>query len=264
MIAKQAHRDADRRELARLALACMDLTSLNDGDTASDIERLCERAVGAPQRGTAAAICVWPRWAALARERLPRTIAVAAVANFPGGDGDVGSVAREVRGIVNSGADEVDLVLPWRRLLEGDEAGVTTLLAVARAAAEGAVLKVILESGELREPALIARAAQLALDAGADFLKTSTGKTRVGATPQAARVMVEAIAAWPARRVGFKPSGGLRTLDDVATYMALVRAQLGTTAVQPARFRLGASSLLGELECELGLEPATLQPDVDY
>jgi deoxyribose-phosphate aldolase len=115
-------------------------------------------------------------------------------------------------------------------------------------------LKVILETGELRDAALIGRACALALDAGADFLKTSTGKTPVSATPDAARVLLGAIATDAAAcgHVGFKPSGGIRTVADAALYIALTRDALGAEAVTPQRFRIGASGLLNDIEAVLG------------
>jgi deoxyribose-phosphate aldolase len=233
--------------MARLALACLDLTSLNDADTPADIERLCERAQG--RFGAAAAVCVWPRFAALARSRLPASIAVAAVANFPDGSSDIDRALRDVAAIVDAGAQEVDVVMPWH-----EPARAPALLAAVRRACEGRVLKVILETGELREPARIREAAHIALDAGADFLKTSTGKTPVGATPAAARELLQAIADDPAARgrVGFKASGGVRTVADAAVYAGLVRERLGDAALVPARFRIGASGLLADIEAVLG------------
>jgi deoxyribose-phosphate aldolase len=122
-----------------------------------------------------------------------------------------------------------------------------------RQACPGLVLKVILETGELVDGELITRAARLSLDAGADFLKTSTGKTKTSATPLAARRMLDCIAADPqaAARVGFKPSGGIRSVADARVYMDLHVATLGTAALTPARFRLGASSLLDDIEALL-------------
>ena len=236
---------------ARIALACLDLTSLNDADCEADVAALCARAQG--PCGPVAAVCVWPRFAGLARSLLPAHIAVAAVANFPDGSAAVDRALRETDTIVRAGAQEVDLVLPWKSLLAGDEAAVTRLLRAARGACAGQTLKVILESGELRSSALIAHAARLALDAGADFIKTSTGKTAVSATPEAARTMLGAIAAHPqaAQRAGFKASGGIRNVVEAGTYMALVRSLLGPQALTSARFRIGASSLLNDLEAVL-------------
>lgn len=241
----------DKQQAARLALACLDLTSLNDGDTDADVIKLCARAHGS--HGTTAAVCVWPRFAALARREAPNGIAVAAVANFPDGSADIARAVRDTREIVDAGAQEVDVVLPFARLMQGDERSVAGLLAAVRAACDGLVLKVIIESGVLASDALIARAAQLGLEAGADFLKTSTGKTPVSATPEAATVMLNAIAADPRHaHVGFKASGGIRTVADATVYFGLVEQILGASALSPKRFRLGASGLLNDIEAVLG------------
>ncbi len=237
---------AQAQATARIALACLDLTSLNDTDTPADIEKLCAKAQG--PHGPTAAVCVWPRFAALARSLLPPGIAVAAVANFPDGSIDVQRAVRDTGQIVQSGAQEVDVVMPYR-----DLPAAPTLLAAVRRACGSLRLKVILETGELQDPALIQRACRIALDAGADFLKTSTGKTARSATPEAAVLLLEAIAADPGARdrVGFKPAGGVRTVADAAVYIALTRAHLGPTAVTPARFRIGASGLLSDIEAVL-------------
>ena len=237
--------DRDLQTTARLALACLDLTSLNDADTEADVVRLCARAQG--PFGPVAAVCVWPRFAALARRELPAGIAVAAVANFPHGSADIASAVSDTRAIVDAGAQEIDVVLPFARLRQGDERVVAELLQAVRAACRGLLLKVILETGVLVDDALIARAATLSLDAGADFLKTSTGKTPVSATPQAARV-------------GFKASGGIRSVADAALYLDLCEQALGRDALRAARFRIGASSLLNDIEAVLGGAPSAPPP----
>lgn len=239
-------------DVARLALACLDLTSLNDGDDEAAIAALCARAHG--PHGTVAAVCVWPRLARFARSHVPASVAVAAVANFPDGGTDLQRAEREIGEIVHAGAQEVDLVLPWRALQAGDDSAAAALLRLARRASEGLRLKVILESGELREPSLIARASKLALAEGADFLKTSTGKTPTGARPEAAAVMLRAIAAdaRAAGHAGFKASGGVRTVADAAVYADAVEAALGPPALTPARFRIGASGLLDDIARVLG------------
>lgn len=241
----------DLKSTARLALACLDLTSLNDNDTEAEVARLCERAQG--PHGPVAAVCVWPRFAALARRSLPAHIGVAAVANFPDGSADIARAVRDTGEIVQSGAQDVDVVLPYARLQQGDELAVSQLLSAVRKACPGLTLKVILETGVLADEALIARASQLSLEAGADFLKTSTGKTPVSATPQAARVMLRCIAgdAAAAGRVGFKPSGGIRTVAEAAVYIELCKEALGAEALQARRFRIGASSLLNDIEAVL-------------
>ena len=246
-----------RAELARVALACLDLTSLNETDTEVQVAALCERAAG--PHGPVAAVCVWPQLARFARDNAVATIAVAAVANFPDGSTDIERAVRDTGEIVQAGAQEVDMVLPYRALLAGDEKVCTALLQAVRRASEGLLLKVILETGELREPALMRRAAHLALDAGADFLKTSTGKTPVSATPHAAETLLRIIRddASPGSPVGFKASGGVRTVAEAAVYIGLVESVLGASALAPARFRIGASSLLADIEAVLsGSAPA--------
>jgi len=237
---------------ARTALACLDLTRLGDGDadTEADIEALALRARG--PFGPPAALCVWPRLAACARRHALPGVAIAAVANFPHGGTDVEAAVRDTAAIVAAGAQEVDVVLPWRALQAGDHRGPAALLAAVRRTCDGLRLKVILETGDLADDALIRRAAALALAEGADFLKTSTGKTGTGATPAAARAMLETIASTTGSAAGFKASGGVRTVADAAVYIALVREILGAAAVGPQRCRIGASGLLDDIEAVLG------------
>ena len=220
---------------ARTALACLDLTSLNDADTADDIERLCRRAQG--PCGPVAAVCVWPRFVAQARAALPRTIRVAGVANFPDGSPDVDRALRDAAEIAAAGGQEVDVVMPWRH-----PAQARTLLSAVRRETRGLTLKVILETGALQEPSAIRQAARTAMQCGADFLKTSTGRTPVGATVDAARLLLASLD----RGVGLKISGGIRTAEQAQTYIDLARASIGRPT--PARFRIGASSLIDDLE----------------
>jgi deoxyribose-phosphate aldolase len=252
---------SDLAAQARIALACLDLTSLNEGDDDAAIERLCAQAVGPAGRGWPAAVCVWPRFVALARARLPAAIRVAAVANFPAGDLGVDAALRDCGRIVDAGGDEVDLVLPWRALACGDAAGPAALVRAVRRACAGRTLKLIVESGELAGAALLDAACAIGLNEGADFLKTSTGKTPHGATPAAAQRMLRAIAAHPRRaQVGFKASGGIRRVADAATYIELARAILGAAALTPQRLRFGASALLADIEAVLGGRPTSAAP----
>ena len=162
----------DLHAAARTALACLDLTSLNDADTDADVARLCERAQG--PCGAVAAVCVWPRFAAFARARLPAHIAVAAVANFPDGSAETVRAVRDTKTIVDGGAQEVDVVLPFTSLMAGNAKAVSQLLQAVREACTGLTLKVILETGVLADAALVAKASRVSLECGADFLKTST------------------------------------------------------------------------------------------
>lgn len=255
----------DPTDAARLALACLDLTSLNEGDDDSAIDALCAKAVGAPGRGAVAAVCVWPRFVARARAALPLSIRVAAVANFPAGDLDLGLALGDAQAVLAAGGDEVDLVLPWRALRGGRHSDAAGLVRAVRDACVGKTLKLIIESGEL-DVAEIDRACAIGLDAGVDMLKTSTGKTAHGASPEAARRMLAAIAAHPrAAQVGFKASGGVRSVADALGYARLLRQALGQAALGPARLRFGASGLLADIEARLGLGAAAPHlPDARY
>ncbi len=228
------------KDVAALALACLDLTSLNDGDTDADIVALCARAQG--PHGPTAAVCVWPRFVALAKARLPAAVRVAAVANFPDGSTSIERAVTDTRAIVEAGGDEVDVVMPYR-----DFAAAPALLAAVRAACDGRTLKVILETGEIADEDRIREACRIALAAGADFLKTSTGKVKVNATPESARLLLEAVRGTSA---GFKAAGGVRTVADAAVYIELARQHLGS--VGPHNFRIGASGLLADIEAVLG------------
>lgn len=240
----------DLKAAARTALACLDLTSLNDGDTAADIEALCRRAQTA--YGLVAAVCVWPRFVAQARAALPPEIKVAAVANFPDGALDVARALADVAEIAQSGGDEVDVVLPYRALLADQSTEVGEFLSEVRFASRPLTLKVIIESGELGAADRIAQATRLALAAGADFVKTSTGKTKIGATPEAAAVMLKEIKASGLSSAGFKASGGVRSVVDAAGFIAQAEAALGADALNPQRLRFGASGLLTDIEAVLG------------
>ncbi|MFD2197303.1 deoxyribose-phosphate aldolase, partial [Halomonas beimenensis] len=219
----------DIERAARQALSLMDLTSLNDDDTDASIEALCQRAK--TPVGTPAAVCVYPRFIvparrALTAHRLNGTVKIATVTNFPHGHDDVMAAARETREAVASGADEVDVVFPYRALMAGDEAVGRELVEMCKAACGDATLKVILETGELEDPALIRRAAELAVEGGADFLKTSTGKVAVNATLEAAETLLEVIRD-SGRDVGFKAAGGVRTAEDAQAYLQLAERVMG-------------------------------------
>ncbi len=241
-------------EVARRALACLDLTELGDACSADDVAALCARAE--TPHGAVAAVCVWPRFIAAARAALGAApVRIATVVNFPMGGEQVQAVAAETSAALAAGAHEIDLVLPYRAFAEGRADAAARMVDAVRDACGDATLKVILETGMLQEPALIRRAADLAIIEGADFVKTSTGKVQVGATPGAAVAMLAAIRA-AGRPVGLKPSGGVRSLADARTYLELADAAMGECWAGPGTFRLGASSLLGALLTTLGEAPA--------
>jgi deoxyribose-phosphate aldolase len=154
--------------------------------------------------------------------------------------------ASEVELVAGLGAHEIDLVMPYRAFAEGRADSAARMIRTVRVAARSRIVKVILETGMLREPGLIRRAADLAISEGADFVKTSTGKVEVNATPEAVVQLLEAARA-SGRRVGVKPSGGIRTLADARTYLELADAIMGPDWASPATFRFGASGLLDVL-----------------
>ena len=235
------------------ALGLIDLTSLNDADTHGVIQQLARDAV--TPLGKVAALCVYPRFIGTAKVALGDQgagIRVATVANFPhGGEGAEGA-AREVAAAVQMGADEVDVVFPWRALQRGKEQPGRDLVAACRAAVGDRLLKVIIESGCLETPQLIRSASDIAIEGGAHFLKTSTGKVAVNATLQAAEIMLQAIRD-SGRLVGFKAAGGIRTAADARAYLELAQRIMGVAWVQPANFRFGASGLLQDLLREAGM-----------
>lgn len=258
----------DPQQLAALAVSLLDLTSLNDNDTEADIKALCKQAVFNGSQGTrhaVAALCIFPRFIPLARKTLDDLgfyqVKLATVANFPHGRDDIDAAVKETRACVAYGADEVDVVMPYQAFKAGNEDTAFRLIAACKAACgQHAQLKVILETGELEGNDNVRRASELAIRAGADFIKTSTGKVAVNATPEAALTMLQAIASernavqaeqqtgTVLRRVGFKPAGGVKTLDDVSTYFKLVEETVGAEQLTPAHFRFGASSLLSTLK----------------
>ena len=242
-------------QAALLALHCLDLTSLKEDDNEASITALAARAATA--HGAPAALCVYPAWVPTARRALDArglgTVRIATVVNFPRGEASAEAVVAEVAEALALGADEIDVVFPWRALQAGDAQAGAALLAQVRGACDagpkgpGQVpLKVILETGELQDAALIATASRTALAAGADFLKTSTGKTSHHASPEAVAVMLAAIEA-DGRRAGLKVSGGVGRIEDVQVYLALAAATYGAQGLGPRTLRFGASSLLPAL-----------------
>lgn len=238
---------------ARRAIALLDLTSLNDADDDAAALTLCRRAV--TPFGPVAAVCLWPRFVGLARGALAGTgVKIATVVNFPHGEDAPDRIAAATRAAVADGADEIDVVAPWRRFLAGDAASFTQALAACRAACgEGVRLKVILESGAFDDAGALRAAADLALAVGADFLKTSTGKREPGATPDAMDVFYDAILA-AGVRAGVKASGGVRTAEQALAYLAQADARMGPDWATAATFRFGASALLDALLAVAGRE----------
>jgi deoxyribose-phosphate aldolase len=227
----------------REMVALVDLTSLTGEETDAQVAALCAQAQ--TPAGPVAAVCVYGQYVARAVAELDGSgIPVAAVANFPEGDLDADRAVLETEQAVQAGAREVDVVLPWRAFAAGDRAGAMAVVEATREACP-VVLKVILESGLLREPEVIGAAARDALAVGADFVKTSTGKLEPAATLPAAAVMLEAVRDHGLG--GFKASGGIRTAEEAARYLELADALFGPGWATPQTFRFGASSLLADL-----------------
>ena len=239
-----------RRALALRLLPLLDLTSLGENDTPDAIESLCASAATA--WGWPAALCVYPEHVTTVRRALRGSPArVATVVNFPDGGSDPGRVRRETQRALAAGADEIDLVLPYEALRRGDSASAqAVVLACREACGEGVVLKLILETGGLREDDLILQACEIGLRARVDFLKTSTGKVAVNATLHASALMLDSIAR-DGGRCGFKAAGGIRSLDDAAQYVGLAEARLGAEWIEARHFRIGASALFVELVAAL-------------
>ena len=228
-------------------LSLLDLTSLNEDDTPAVIDALCSNAT--QSIGKVAAVCVYPSFVAQSRARLPASsgINVATVVNFPSGNEPLADVLAQTQQALADGANEIDLVFPYQALQQGNtEAGEAMCSQIATLVHQhSGSLKVILETGAL-SPEHIAQAAQIAIAAGADFLKTSTGKIAHGASLEASAILLDQIAQ-AKQPVGLKISGGVRDIATAQAYIAQAAAKMGADWVQSENFRIGASSLLKEL-----------------
>lgn len=239
----------DLERAACYGIQLMDLTTLSDDDTAEKVEALCQKAI--TDAGNTAAVCIYPQFIQTAKAKLAElnasNVLVATVTNFPHGNGDVQVAVKETQQAVELGADEVDVVFPYRAFLAGNEQVGHDLVAQCKAACgDKALLKVILETGEMKSPELIKKASLIAIDAGADFIKTSTGKVAVNATLEAAEQMLQAISE-TGGKCGFKAAGGVKSSEDVAAYLSLTESILSSEWITPKHFRFGASSLLNNL-----------------
>ncbi len=227
-------------------LRLLDLTRLTDDDNQADMAEWLQQT--ARPDAVPAAFCVYPQFIAQTHQHLARLqmqVPVATVVNFPGGDAPNDQVVAEIDEALAAGANEIDAVLPYKTLLAGDYGRVKNFMYDVRQACGAVPLKIIIESGELLTAQQICKATELAIEGGADFVKTSTGKVPVGVTVEAARIMLTAIAGAD-RPVGFKASGGVRTVAQALELMQLyeeITGQLATTA----GMRIGASALLAEL-----------------
>lgn len=262
---RSVKKDFQAAWLAR-AITCIDLTTLSGDDTPGRVRRLCAKArqpvradlleqLGLPHI-TTGAICVYHDMISTAVEALQGSgIPVAAVSTgFPAGLSPFHLRVAEIEESVKSGAAEIDIVISRRHVLTGNWQALYDEMRTFRAACGDAHVKAILATGELGALRNVARASLICMMAGADFIKTSTGKESVNATLPVSLTMIRAIRAYHARtglRVGYKPAGGISKAKDAITYLALMKDELGNRWLEPDLFRFGASSLLGDIERQL-------------
>ena len=255
-LGKRSIKNEAKRQGILLATSMIDLTTLEGADTPGKVRHLCAKAVcpdsNRPEIPSVAAVCVYPSLVGVAREALHGTgVAVASVATgFPSGQTSLGVKIEETREAVAAGAAEIDMVISRDAYLSGDDARVAHEIEAVKEACGDAHLKVILETSELPTYAHVRHASQLAIDAGADWIKTSTGKKPPGATPGVVLVMLETVRdhAWKTGQiVGVKAAGGVSTTKAAMHMLVLVKETLGDAALTPERFRIGASSLLNDL-----------------
>ena len=248
------------------AIRCIDLTTLSGDDTPARVQRLCAKARQplAPhilqglglEALTTGAVCVYPTMVAPAVKALEGSgIPVASVATgFPAGLMPLPLRLAEIRYAVDQGAAEIDIVISRAHVLSGDWQALYDETAAMREACGAAHMKAILATGELKTLRNVYKASMVAMQAGADFIKTSTGKEPVNATLPVSLVMVRALREYGERtgaRVGFKPAGGMRTAKDAIAWQILMKEELGNDWLQPDLFRLGASSMLADIERQL-------------
>ncbi len=255
-----------------LAVRCCDLTTLEGSDSPGKIRQLAAKAMRpAPSRDGiphVAALCIYPRWVSLAAEVLAGSgVKVASVATaFPSGQVALDLRLQEIERAVAEGADEIDIVISRGPFLAGDDEVVFEEVAASKRAAGDAHVKVILETGELGSYGRVRRASLIAMAAGADTIKTSTGKISPASTLPVALVMAEAIRDFhdlTGRAVGLKVAGGIRSSKDALRYLVIVKETLGDEWLTPDRFRIGASSLLNDLLMQLDKQATGLYSDPD-
>ena len=255
-----------------LAIRCCDLTTLEGSDSPGKIRQLAAKAMrpapGNPEIPHVAALCIYPSLVSLAAGLLKASgVKVASVATaFPSGQAPLEARLAEIERAVADGADEIDIVISRGALLAGDEKAVFEEVVVSKRAAGEAHVKAILETGELGSYDRVRRASLIAMAAGADTIKTSTGKIAPASTLPVALVMAEAIRDFhdaTGTRVGLKVAGGIRSAKDALRYLVIVKETLGEEWLTPELFRIGASSLLNDLLMQLDKQRTGLYSDPD-
>ncbi len=229
---------------AKLLISSLDLTSLNNSDTEEKIKDLCTKA--STPYGKVPAVCIYSQFIPFAKSILPSDIKIATVINFPEGQADLNLLEKELNTAINLGADELDVVLPYKTLLSENIDFCTKYLQISRTISAKKTLKIIIESSELKTIEKIKQASNLCISANVDFIKTSTGKTEISATPEAANIILETIKQ-SGKNIGFKASGGIKTLTDAKKYLSLTQSIMGVNWINSSHFRIGASSVLTNL-----------------
>lgn len=257
----------------RMAIAMCDLTTLEGKDSVGKVRALCQKAKhplpGHPEIPSVAAVCVYPSLVPTAKRALEGSrVKVAAVAtSFPSGQLPLPLKLAEVSRAVEDGADEIDMVIDRGAFLAGQYAKVHDEIAQVKEACRGAALKVILETGELDTYDNVRLACEIALRAGADFLKTSTGKVQPAATPPVALILLESVRDFhreTGRPVSVKVAGGIRSAKEALHYLVIVKETLGEEWLTPERFRFGASTLLNDILMQLEKERTGRYQNEDY
>jgi deoxyribose-phosphate aldolase len=255
-LGKRSIKTTAKQQGIRLAVSMTDLTTLEGADTPGKVRHLCAKAVvpspTMPEIPSCAAVCVYPSLIGVVRETLEGTgVRAASVATaFPSGQASLEVKLRDTEEAVHAGAEEIDMVISREAFLAGEDTRVMEEIVRVKELCGDAHLKVILETAELGSYDHVRHASMLAMEAGADFIKTSTGKAKSGATPGVTLVMLEAIrdyAERSGRAVGMKAAGGVSTSKSALHRLVLVKETLGDDWLTPERFRLGASSLLNDL-----------------
>ncbi len=264
---------ASKVEALKLILSMIDLTTLEGQDTPGKVRQLCQKAIhlhdALPGLPHVAAVCVYPTMVSVAKEALAGTdINVASVATaFPSGMSTLSVKLDDTRMAVAAGADEIDMVISRGAFLDGDYRYVFDEIVAVKEACGDAHLKVILETGELGTLDRVRKASVLAMHAGADFIKTSTGKIQPAATMQVTLVMLQAIRDYyhdTGRMVGMKPAGGISTSKLAIHYLVMLRETLGNAWMTPEWFRFGASSLANDVLMQLMKQSTGVYQSADY
>lgn len=266
-------KSASKIEALKLILSMIDLTTLEGQDTPGKVRQLCQKAIhlhdAMPGLPHVAAVCVYPTMVAVAKQALgDLDINVAAVATaFPSGQAPLSVKLDDTRMAVADGADEIDMVISRGEFLSGNYSMVFDEILAVKEACGDAHLKVILETGELGTLDRVRKASELAMHAGADFIKTSTGKIQPAATMQVTLVMLQAIRDYyyeTGRMVGMKPAGGISTAKLAVHYLVMLRETLGSAWMTPEWFRFGASSLANDVLMQLQKQATGVYQSADY